>query len=99
MINHRTRIGLLFIASNSPGEDIRLWKSDTFRSGQLIRDQSDGLAHRDFIERVAASLEAEMKIITLTLNADGVKIFADTKNKKSVWPFYLAINEVRKEQR
>ena len=70
-----------------------------YRLNGSIRDQSDGQAHREFLERVSPSLDAGTKVITLTLNADGVKIFADTKNKKSIWPFYLLVNEVKKEQR
>ena len=70
-----------------------------YRCNGSIKDQSDGLAHKEFLESVIPSLDAGTKVITLTLNADGVKIFADTKNKKSVWPFYLLVNEIKKEQR
>ena len=78
---------------------MRLWNSDKYRCNGSIKDQSDGLAHKKFLERVTPTLDTGTKVISLTLNADGVKIFADTKNKKSVWPFYLLVNEVRKEQR
>lgn len=76
-----------------------MWNRDKFRCGDLIKDQSDGLAYKEFMERVTPNIEPGTKIISLTLNADGVKIFADTKNKKSVWPFYLVVNEISKEQR
>lgn len=64
-----------------------------------ISDHTDGSAHKAFMERVTPFVEEGCEIITLTLNADGVKIFADSKNKKSVWPFYLVINEIEKEYR
>ena len=70
-----------------------------YQKNNQIRDHTDGNAHRVFVERVFPFIDEGSKIITLTLNANEVKIFADTKNKKSVWPFYLVINEIEKEYR
>lgn len=80
-------------------EKVKFWNGGSYRKDNKISDHSDGKAHRDFIERVVPTLEKKSRIITLTLNFDGVKIFSDSKSRKSIWPFYLAINEVTKTSR
>ena len=81
------------------GETVRFWDAKKYRENNQIHDHADGSAHKAFVERVSPFIDEGSKMITLTLNADGVKIFADTKNKKSVWPFYLVINEIEKDYR
>ena len=62
-----------------------------------MSDNIDGQVYYDFIERVTPLVPEDVRIITLTLNTDGIGFFESTK--KSVWPYMLVVNELHKECR
>ena len=62
-----------------------------------MSDNIDGREYRKFIDKMTPLVADKVRIITLTLNTDGIAFFESTK--KSVWPYLLVINELHKDCR
>jgi hypothetical protein len=78
------------------GNQVNFWDAESYRKDGLISDCTDGSAHQKFIDKVADESDG-CRILTLTANMDGVKLFED--GNRSMWPIILAVNELPKEKR
>jgi hypothetical protein len=75
---------------------VKLWDDEEYRRDGNISDCTDGSAHKAFIEKASADNDG-IRIITLTANMDGVKLFES--GNRSMWPILLLINELPRQTR
>ena len=62
-----------------------------------LTDFIDGQIYKNLIESEDGELFKRNEAFSLVLNTDGISVC--NKSKLTIWPFYLAINEIHKEDR
>jgi hypothetical protein len=66
-------------------------------SGENLEDFVDGEIYKKLIASEDGEFFRQKRAFSFIMNTDGISIC--TKSKLTIWPFYLAINEIIKEDR
>ena len=88
---------IVYSCTLTAGETVQCFNRENFQKNGIMFDNIDGREYYEFIKKVTQVVADNVRIITLTLNTDGIGFFESTK--KSVWPYMLVINELHKECR
>ena len=72
-------------------------KYEEYNNEKKLVDFMDGTIYKKLIQSEDCNLIKRIEALSLTLITDEISAFNDSKI--TIWPFYLTINEIRKEER
>jgi hypothetical protein len=77
-------------------KNIKIPKYEQDNSEDLT-DIKDGTIYKNLLESEDGELFKNNEAFSFLLNTDGISVCS--KSKLTIWPFFLAINEIPKEER